>query len=61
MTDEKKTPPKEFDRVEYMKTLRREVLEKLDLPENTKPERVLLMVKIKEEMAKIRKEGGKNH
>ncbi|MDR1576857.1 MAG: hypothetical protein LBT86_01330 [Deltaproteobacteria bacterium] len=57
------SPPAEesFDRLEYMRTVRREVLAKLDLPENTKPERVLLLTRIKEEMAKIRRSSGKIH
>ncbi|MDR1870744.1 MAG: hypothetical protein LBS60_02260 [Deltaproteobacteria bacterium] len=63
MSEKKKDGPKEegFDRLEYMRQIRRECLENLDLPVDTKPDRVLQLVKIKEEMARIRKNSGKNH
>ncbi|MDR1609146.1 MAG: hypothetical protein LBT38_12190 [Deltaproteobacteria bacterium] len=54
-------PSEPFDRLEFMREVRREFLAKLDLPENTKPERVLLMTRLKEEMAKIRAKTGQNH
>ncbi|MDR1395120.1 MAG: hypothetical protein LBK52_02980 [Deltaproteobacteria bacterium] len=63
MTDKKLKNVSEvsFDRVEYMKNIRQELMVKLDLPENTKPERVMQLVRIKEEMARLRKERGKIH
>ncbi|MDR1084597.1 MAG: hypothetical protein LBP22_06965 [Deltaproteobacteria bacterium] len=62
MADNKKEPEeKEFDRVEYLKNIRQELMVKLDLPENTKPERVAQLIKIKEEMARIRQNQKKNH
>jgi hypothetical protein len=60
MSQEKKSEEK-FDRVEFMKSIRQELMIKLDLPENTKPERLMHLVQIKKEMAKIRRDPKKNH
>jgi hypothetical protein len=48
-----------FDRLEYLRDIRRACLKRLELPEDAKPEMVLRLVKIKEEMSKIRKDGEK--
>jgi hypothetical protein len=65
VADDKNNPPKDpekFDRVEYMRQIRRECLKRLDLPEDAKPEMVLTLLKIKEELelAKNRKDDQKH-
>jgi hypothetical protein len=62
VADKKNDPQDEgFDRLEYMRNIRRECLKNLDLPEDAKPEMVVKLLKIKEEMAKYRKDNGKKH
>ncbi|MDR2406498.1 MAG: hypothetical protein LBE13_00070 [Bacteroidales bacterium] len=54
MTDKKdKSNEKPFDRQAYFKQIREDVLKKLGLPEDTKPENVLNLLKLHDELDKI--------
>jgi hypothetical protein len=43
-----------FDRTAYLKEIRQELLEKLGLPKNTKPQQVAKLIQIKNDMEKIK-------
>ncbi len=45
---------KTFDRTAYLKEVREELLVKLGLPKDTKPERVASLIQIKSNMEKIK-------
>lgn len=47
MTEDKKNEEAAFDRQAYLKEIRQELLKKLGLPENTKPDQVLRLLEIK--------------
>lgn len=49
MTQPKKDPDS-FDRQAYFKEIRRELLKKMGLPEDTKPDQVMRLLTIKEKM-----------
>ena len=49
--------PEAASRREYLKNVRGQLLAKLGLPENTRPERVSQMLKLKAELEKLGKKG----
>ena len=56
--DEKAGPPPEaLDRQAYLRTIRQEMLKKLGLPEDTKPEKVGLLLAIKAGLDNLKKPG----
>jgi len=59
MPDDKKAgqPPEALDRLAYLRALRQEMLKKLGLPEDTKPERVGQLLAIKADMNSLKKPG----
>ena len=56
--DEKAGPPPEaLDRQAYLRSIRQEMLKKLGLPADTKPEKVGLLLAIKAGMDNLKKPG----
>ncbi|MDR2461416.1 MAG: hypothetical protein LBE38_11685 [Deltaproteobacteria bacterium] len=50
-----------LDRKEFFKKIREDIIEKLDIPKNTKPENVLKVLQIQEQMEIIKRNNKKNH
>ncbi len=48
---------KPFDRVAYLKEVRQELLVKLGLPKDTRPEQVARLIRIRSDMDKIKNKG----
>ena len=59
MSDEKKAGPgpEILDRQAYLRTIRREMLKNLGLPEDTKPEQVGRLLEIKARLDQLKKPG----
>ena len=59
MPDDEKAgqPPEPLDRQAYLRSIRQEMLKKLGLPEDTRPEKVGLLLAIKAGMDNLKKPG----
>ncbi|MDR1165190.1 MAG: hypothetical protein LBO66_04820 [Deltaproteobacteria bacterium] len=48
-----KNPPAKFDRTNFFKEVREDCLKRLGLPENTRPDRVLQLLELREKIDKL--------
>ena len=53
--DDEKSNPEALDRQAYLRTVRQEMLKKLGLPEDTKPQRVGRLLEIKARLDQMKK------
>jgi hypothetical protein len=57
--DFKKNPDGSLDRQAYFKRIRDDLMEKLGIPKDTRPDRILQVIRLREELDRINSKKGK--